>query len=79
MPSGDNTRATRQLAGQAGIQDVRAGLLPKDKAIAVQQLEADGQQVLLAGDGINDVPAPAAARTSVVPRQRHMRQGKTPV
>jgi len=79
VPSGDNARAARQLAGQAGIQDVRAGLLPKDKAIAVQQLEADGQQVLLTGDGINDAPAPAAARTGVVPRQRHMRQGKTPV
>jgi cation transport ATPase len=65
VPSGDNARAARQLAGQAGIQDVRAGLLPKDKAIAVQQLEADGQQVLLAGDGINDAPAPAAARTGV--------------
>ena len=63
--TGDNARAARRLAGQVGIHDVRAGLLPQDKAAAVQQLEADGQQVLLAGDGINDAPALAAAHTGV--------------
>jgi heavy metal translocating P-type ATPase len=63
--TGDNARAARRLAGQVGIHDVRAGLLPQDKAATVQQLEADGQQVLLAGDGINDAPALAAAHTGV--------------
>lgn len=61
--TGDNERAARQLAGQAGISDVRAGLLPEDKVAAVRELEASGRKVLLAGDGINDAPALAAAST----------------
>jgi heavy metal translocating P-type ATPase len=63
--TGDNARAARRLAGQVGIRDVRAGLLPQDKASAVRQLEAGGHLVLLAGDGINDAPALAAAHTGV--------------
>jgi len=59
--TGDNERAARKLAGQAGISDVRAGLLPQDKVTAVRELEAAGQKVLLAGDGVNDAPALAAA------------------
>jgi cation-transporting P-type ATPase J len=61
--TGDNERAARKLAGQAGITDVRAGLLPDDKVTAVRELEAAGRKVLLAGDGINDAPALAAAST----------------
>jgi heavy metal translocating P-type ATPase len=63
--TGDNARAARRLAGQVGIHDVRAGLLPQDKAVAVEHLEADGHHVLLTGDGINDAPALAAAHTGV--------------
>ena len=63
--TGDNTRAARRLAAQVGIRDVRAGLLPQDKAGAVSRLEAAGHRVLLAGDGINDAPALAAAHTGV--------------
>jgi P-type E1-E2 ATPase len=59
--TGDNERAARKLAGQAGISDVRAGLLPQDKVTAVRELEAAGRKVLLAGDGVNDAPALAAA------------------
>jgi cation-transporting P-type ATPase J len=61
--TGDNERAARRLAEQAGITDVRAGLLPADKVAAVRQLEATGHSVLLAGDGVNDAPALAAAST----------------
>jgi P-type E1-E2 ATPase len=61
--TGDNERAARKLAGQAGITDVRAGLLPEDKVTAVRELEAAGRKVLLAGDGVNDAPALAAAST----------------
>jgi cation-transporting P-type ATPase J len=61
--TGDNERAARKLAGQAGISDVRAGLLPEDKVTAVRELEAAGRKVLLAGDGVNDAPALAAAST----------------
>jgi heavy metal translocating P-type ATPase len=63
--TGDNQRAAALLAGQAGISDVRAGLLPQDKVAAVRALEAAGQRVLLVGDGVNDAPALAAARTGV--------------
>jgi len=61
--TGDNQRAAARLAAQAGITDVRAGLLPDDKVRAVRDLEASGRSVLLAGDGINDAPAMAAAST----------------
>lgn len=61
--TGDNERAARKLAGQAGITDVRAGLLPEDKVTAVREFEAAGRKVLLAGDGVNDAPALAAAST----------------
>jgi heavy metal translocating P-type ATPase len=65
LMTGDNARAAQRLAAQVGICDVRAGLLPQDKASAVQRLEAGGHRILLAGDGINDAPALAAAYTGV--------------
>jgi heavy metal translocating P-type ATPase len=61
--TGDNQRAATRLAAQAAITDVRAGLLPADKVTAVRELEAAGRRVLLAGDGVNDAPALAAATT----------------
>ena len=63
--TGDNPRAAARLAGQAGISDVRAGLLPQEKAGAVRALQAAGHRVLLAGDGVNDAPALATADTGV--------------
>jgi P-type E1-E2 ATPase len=61
--TGDNQRAAARLAAEAGITDVRSGLLPDDKVRAVRELEAAGTNVLLAGDGVNDAPAMAAAST----------------
>lgn len=63
--TGDNARAARRLGQQVSIDDVRAELLPDDKASAVQRLEADGLRVLVVGDGVNDAPAMAAAHTSM--------------
>jgi cation-transporting P-type ATPase J len=63
--TGDNQRAADRLAGQVGITDVRAGLLPQDKADAVKNLGTAGERVLLVGDGINDAPALAAAHTGI--------------
>jgi heavy metal translocating P-type ATPase len=63
--TGDNARAATRLGAEVGITDVRAGLLPQDKVEAVRALQAEGQRVLLVGDGINDAPALAAAHTGV--------------
>jgi heavy metal translocating P-type ATPase len=63
--TGDNERAAALLAAQAGITDVRAGLLPSGKVTAVGDLAASGRRVLLAGDGVNDAPALATASTGI--------------
>ncbi|MFC7844924.1 heavy metal translocating P-type ATPase [Streptomyces sp. NPDC057382] len=63
--TGDNARAAARVAAEAGIADVRAGLLPQDKLTAVQELERAGRRVLVVGDGVNDAPALAAAHTGV--------------
>ena len=63
--TGDNHATATQLAGQVGITDVRAGLLPEDKVTAVRELEAGGQRVTVVGDGINDAPALAAAHAGI--------------
>ncbi|MGZ0152844.1 heavy metal translocating P-type ATPase [Kribbella sp. WER1] len=63
--TGDNQRAAQRLAEEVGITDVRAGLLPADKVTAVRELQADGQRVMLIGDGVNDAPAMAAAELGV--------------
>lgn len=63
--TGDNHAAAVQLAGQLGIDDVRAGLLPEDKAAAVRELESGGRRVLMVGDGVNDAPAMASAHSSM--------------
>ncbi|MFI0898394.1 heavy metal translocating P-type ATPase [Streptomyces sp. NPDC020983] len=63
--TGDNPRAAARLAGEVGITDVRAGLLPQDKVTAVKGLEQAGRRVLVVGDGVNDAPALAAAHTGI--------------
>ncbi|MER5572737.1 heavy metal translocating P-type ATPase [Streptomyces massasporeus] len=63
--TGDNPRAAAHLAAEAGLDDVRAGLLPQDKLDAVRELESAGRKVLVVGDGVNDAPALAAAHTGI--------------
>ncbi|PJN22975.1 heavy metal translocating P-type ATPase [Kitasatospora sp. CB02891] len=63
--TGDNPRAARRLAEDAGIGEVRAALLPQDKAAAVKEWERAGRKVLVVGDGVNDAPALAAAHTGI--------------
>ncbi|MEU9020253.1 heavy metal translocating P-type ATPase [Actinomadura sp. NPDC048394] len=60
--TGDNPRAASRLAGEVGIGDVRAGLLPQDKVAAVRAMDG---RVLVVGDGVNDAPALAAAHTGI--------------
>jgi P-type E1-E2 ATPase len=54
-----------RLAAEVGIDRVRAALLPGDKVEAVRALQAEGQRVLLVGDGVNDAPALATAHTGI--------------
>lgn len=64
MLTGDNPATARAVAADAGISDYRAGILPGDKGLAVAELKASGRRVAMAGDGINDAPALAAADVS---------------
>lgn len=64
MLTGDNERTARALASHAGIADVRAEQLPKDKADAVVALSAD-RPTAMVGDGINDAPALASATVGI--------------
>jgi Cu2+-exporting ATPase len=66
--SGDTASAAQQLAGEAGIEDVRAGMSPADKLQQVQDLQKQGAVVAMVGDGINDAPVLAAANVSIVMR-----------
>jgi Cu+-exporting ATPase len=62
MLTGDNqTTADAVARAVGGLDDVRAGLRPEDKARIIGELKASGAQVAMAGDGINDAPALAAA------------------
>ncbi|WP_394361575.1 heavy metal translocating P-type ATPase [Amycolatopsis sp. SB7-3] len=59
--TGDNEAAARVVADEIGVSDVRAGVLPAEKAAVIEELRAGGARVAMVGDGINDGPALATA------------------
>jgi Cu+-exporting ATPase len=65
MLTGDHPRAAQAVAERLGIDEVRAGVGPKEKHQHVAQLRAAGRRVAMAGDGINDAPALAAADVGI--------------
>ncbi|MFF9281469.1 heavy metal translocating P-type ATPase [Streptomyces griseosporeus] len=63
--TGDHAGAAARVADATSLTDVRAGLLPEDKANAVRDLQRAGRTVLFVGDGVNDAPALAAAHSGI--------------
>jgi Cd2+/Zn2+-exporting ATPase len=65
MLTGDNAVVARQIAAQVGVDDVRAELMPGDKAAIMAELEREYGPVAMVGDGVNDAPALATATVGI--------------
>ncbi|AKH43606.1 Copper-transporting P-type ATPase [Croceibacterium atlanticum] len=65
MATGDNERTAQAVAARLGIDDIRAGVLPADKARLIRELQEGGAKVAMAGDGVNDAPALAQADVGI--------------
>ena len=65
MLTGDTKQKAKMIADELGINEVRAELLPQDKAKIVKELMNEGKKVAFVGDGINDAPALISAHVGI--------------
>lgn len=65
MATGDNERTARSVAHRLGIDEIRADVMPEDKARIISDLQKAGKRVAMAGDGVNDAPALAQADVGI--------------
>lgn len=65
MLTGDNEQTAKKIAEQAGIEHVISGVLPAEKGNVIKKLKAEGDKVMMIGDGINDSPALALSDIGV--------------
>lgn len=63
--TGDNRKTADYFAGQVGIAEVRAELLPEEKVGSIESLRKEGRKVCMIGDGVNDAPALKTANVGV--------------
>jgi P-type Cu+ transporter len=65
MATGDNACTAKAVAAELGIDEIRADVLPRDKALIIQDLQKAGHKVAMAGDDVNDAPALAQADVGI--------------
>jgi Cu+-exporting ATPase len=65
MLTGDSRTTAQAIAGELGIDEFEAGVLPDKKSQVIQRLQAEGRTVAMAGDGINDAPALTQANVGI--------------
>lgn len=65
MLTGDNEAIAQRVAAELGVDEVRADLLPEDKVKIIAEIQSQGHQVAMVGDGVNDAPALARAQVGI--------------